>query len=134
MGNPVLYINEYNLTSAIKTIDKKNKTIILNEVVPFEWETLYSFEPYSSKEYMEEVIGFKSDEIYSDDISEDMLNLIFVQDGKVVARVLDCPSKLGYDIQFKPNEEVVNKIKFEDDTTFDVKKAKGIVTLNMADE
>ncbi|ONI38773.1 hypothetical protein AN639_02355 [Candidatus Epulonipiscium fishelsonii] len=129
MGNPILYINKYKLTSAIRTID--DKTITLNEVVPFEWETIYSFGPYSNKEHMEEVIGFESDEIYPNNISEDMVDLIFVQDGEVVARVLEYPSKLGYKIQFVPTEEFVNKIEFKDETAFNVEKANGIVTLDM---
>ena len=47
LGNPVVFINNQNLENSIKAI--KSKTVELNDLVPFEWDSLYAFEPYQSK-------------------------------------------------------------------------------------
>ena len=47
LGNPVVFINNQNLENSIKAI--KSKTVELNDVVPFEWDSLYAFEPYQRK-------------------------------------------------------------------------------------
>lgn len=123
IGNPIVFINNQKLENSIQSID--NQAVHLNDVVPFEWDTLYTFVPYSSKEEIEKIIGFKSNDIKENNISEGMVHLLFVKNDKVVASVLGYASNLGYNIDFTPKV----KVMFEENAQFDVIKADGITTL-----
>lgn len=49
IGNPIVLINNQKLENSIKSIQSDN--IKLNEVVPFDWDVAYTFEPYASEYY-----------------------------------------------------------------------------------
>lgn len=70
----------------------------LSEFTPFEWDTLYSFTPYTSTDEIYEVIGYKWDKIDTT-VSENMNQIVFVKDGKVVCYIYGYPenTKLGFD-------------------------------------
>ena len=121
IGNPKIYINNQRLKNSLKSID--SELVQLNDVVPFEWDTVYTFEPYQSKESIEKVVGFKSRDIKANTISEGMLTLLFVKNNRVVASVLGKPSVLGYQLEF------CDKITFSQRAQFSVTKTDGIITL-----
>ncbi len=95
----------------------------LNDIVPFEWDIVYTFAPYSSKEEIEQIIGFESDDIEENNISEGMMHLIFVKDDKVVANVLGYSSNLGYNIDF------TDKVAYAENANFNVENNEGIISL-----
>lgn len=70
----------------------------LRGFIPFEWDELYSFAPYTSKETIYEVIGYKWDNI-RETVNENMNQMVFVKDGKVVCYLYGYPeyTKLGFD-------------------------------------
>lgn len=74
-------------------------TTTLEEAVPFDWEAVYSFEPYTSREEIARTIGFDSPEI-SETMGEGMTQLIFVEDERVVLCICAYPENLGYDVDF----------------------------------
>ncbi|RDY20430.1 hypothetical protein, partial [Criibacterium bergeronii] len=59
--------NNSDLNKSIQAID--SGAVSLNDIVPFEWDTLYSIEPYKSKEEIEAIVGFKSSYITDNIIS-----------------------------------------------------------------
>lgn len=119
-------LNNENLQKAITSI--KENEVTLNDVVPFEWERVYTFKPYTTKEDMESIIGFKSQYI-SETINEGMVQLIFVNDKKIVSNVLNYVDNLGYSIDFYDGISVYNEILYKDNVKFNVKLDNGILYL-----
>lgn len=68
--------------------------IELNELIPFEWDMLYTFEPGTSVQDMEEAMGIHSSLLQ--EAEEGMVQLIFVSDHKVICCICGVPEKLGY--------------------------------------
>lgn len=126
IGNPIVLINNKKLENSIKAI--RSDTIKLNEVVPFDWDIVYTFEPYVSKESIEEIIGFKSSNIKENNINEGMVHLLFVKGEKVVASILGYSTNLGYRLDFPL------KITFSENAQFNVSIIDNIVTLEYIDE
>ena len=60
-GSPFVNWNNNKLENAIENISAE--TVTLEEVVPFEWDVVYLFSPYTSHEAIAETIGFESSEI-----------------------------------------------------------------------
>lgn len=121
IGNPIVFINNQKLENTIKAIDAT--TVNINEIVPFDWDTIYTFEPYEPKESIQEIIGFKSNEIKVNNINEGMVHLLFVKDEKVVASVLGYSKNLGYRLDFS------SKVEFDENAVFNVKMSDGVVEL-----
>ncbi len=119
-GNPLVILNNHRLQREVTAVSSEH--VLLNEVVPFKWDTLYSFEPYASEDQIEEIIGFKSRSI-KETVSEGMVQLLFVRDNKVVSSVLGYESALGYSINF------TGKIKYIDNTVFSAERNADMVIL-----
>lgn len=126
VGNPVVLINNHKLENSIKSIQSDN--IKLNEVVPFDWDIVYTFQPYTPKENIEEIIGFKSSSIKENNINEGMVHLLFVKGEKVVASILGYSTNLGYRLDFP------SKVTFVENAQFKVSIIDNIVTLKYLDE
>lgn len=120
VGNPFVAYNNYRLKQSIHTISKTEVT--LNEIVPFEWDTVYTFTPYTSRSEIEKIIGFKSNAI-KETINEGMVQLLFVKGSAVSGSVCGYAENLGYCIYFSDN------VKFEENTLFDVRIQDDIVYL-----
>ena len=86
------FVNSFNVISGDADIED------LNEFISFEWDELYSFAPYTAKEVIYEVIGYKWDNI-SESVNDNMNQIVFVKDGKVVCYLYGYPEhiKLGFD-------------------------------------
>lgn len=75
--------------------------IYLSELTDFDWNTVYSFDPYTSTEEMEQVLGFSSRNL-TETVSENMVQLVFVgydeSSGKsrVVCNICGYADYLGY--------------------------------------
>lgn len=121
IGNPVVLINNQKLGSVLKSIEAT--TVNINEIVPFDWDTIYTFEPYTPKESIESIIGFKSNDIQANNINEGMVHLLFVKDKQVVASVLGYSQNLGYRLDFS------SKVEFAENAVFKVETSDGIVEL-----
>lgn len=122
LGNPVVFMNNQKLEKAMKSID--SETVRLNDIVPFQWDAVYTFEPYQSKESIEKTIGFKSAAVKENNINEGMVHLLFVRNNKIVASILGYDSALGYGIDF------TSKVTFLENAQFSVTRADGITTLD----
>lgn len=78
---------------------KVSEEMILDEVVPFEWDKAYSFFPYEDINTIEATIGF-SDSLLRESLDDDYVNLVFVKDKKIVAFVYGGVNDIGYRINF----------------------------------
>ena len=96
IGNPIVFWHNRALEHSLCSLED-GITVTLNETVPFEWEAVYTFDPYTSKSEMERIIGISSSSI-RETVSEGMVQLIFVNRGRVTASVCGYASNLGYDV------------------------------------
>lgn len=119
-GNPVVQYNNYRLNQSVRKISETE--VVLNEVVPFQWDTVYTFTPYTSREEIEEIIGFKSNAI-KETVNEGMVQLVFVREDAVVCSICGYADSLGYLIDFD------DKVEFEDNTVFEIDVQDEIVCL-----
>ncbi|WP_458413364.1 hypothetical protein ACNQFZ_00240 [Schinkia sp. CFF1] len=107
-------------------------TIHLEDITPFEWDVVYSFNPYTSKEEIYKTIGYKWDRI-SETVSEGMNQIVFLKDGKVVCYLYGYPTNNGYGINFiKGNyTDVTTVLTPEDDLNFKVTISDGVTYLSI---
>lgn len=121
---------QYNNRRLKQTLTSLNaQTVALNEIVPFRWDVVYTFDPYLPKEDMEKIIGFKSSAL-CETVSEGMVRLVFVKGRSVVASVCGYPDVLGYYIAFDLGEGYYAKIDFKDQAVFNVEKFENVVRLS----
>lgn len=120
MGNPSIAYHNHCLKQSIRAISKTEAT--LNEIVPFEWDTVYTFPPYTSRAEIEKTIGFKSSSI-KETVSEGMVQLLFVKDRKLSGSVCGYAENLGYRIEFR------DKVEYKENAVFVVSREEDIVLL-----
>lgn len=126
IGNPVVLLNNQKLKQAVCSL-KSGEIVSLNETVPFAWDVLYTFEPYQSRAEIEQIIGFRSNDIQENDVNEGMVHLLFVKGGKVAASVLGYSGNLGYGIDFAAKEN--RRIAYAENAQFTATKIDGITML-----
>ena len=112
-ANPVLRYHNNQVNKAMEQLrEKDGEEVSLNEIIPFSWDAVYTFTPYTSKQSIEERIGCSSNAI-TETVNEGMTQLIFVKDKKVVASICEYSDKLGYSIEFTDCIERSDKVVFE---------------------
>ena len=92
-GDPRIYFNNAKLEKTLTALECDS--ITLEEIVPFEWTTVYTFDLYTSKERIERVVGSKSPAL-KESVSEGMNHVVFINRGRVVASVCTHPASTGY--------------------------------------
>jgi hypothetical protein len=110
-----------------KVVDSK---VNLSTFTPFEWDEVYSFTPYVSKEAIYETIGYKWDTI-SETVSEGMNQIVFVKGGKVVCYLYGYPenNKFGIFFSSADYQEHATILYADDHDTFDATKNGDVVYL-----
>lgn len=124
IGNPIVFINNNRLNREVTAIN--SGVVTLNEIVPFEWDAVYTFEPYANKEQIEAIIGFKSNSI-RETVSEGMVQLLFVKNRRVVGSICGYSDNLGYSVDFQ------DKILYSDKALFSVEKYSDTIRLTRID-
>lgn len=77
--------------------------ISLRELTPFSWNWVYTFDPYTTKDEMEQVIGCSGKDL-SETVNEGMVQLVFVDydkdlgENRVVCDICGYGSNLGYGV------------------------------------
>lgn len=120
-ANPVVKYHNAMLKRAVLAA-AEGERVTLSEIVPFGWERVYTFSPYATREEMEETIGFRSRAL-RETVNEGMVQLVFVDGGRVTASVCAYPQALGYAVWFQ------GEIAYGDAVFFTVRQADGIVVL-----
>lgn len=120
--NRLIALHNQQLKQTMTSIDTSQETITLDTIIPFDWDKIYTFAPYTSKKDIEQTIGLYSDAI-QETISEGMVQLIFVNNDTVTASICGYPENLGYQILFD------DIILFGDDTVFSISQTDTVITL-----
>lgn len=120
----VSVVTENNQAFSANVISITQDQVFLNDITPFEWDTVYKFGPYTSKEVIEEVIGIKSNAI-TEALSEGMEQLIFVKEDEIICSITGHYYKLGYLFVF------INQgmLKSTDNPLFKIEKTDGFIRL-----
>ncbi|MCI8704016.1 MAG: hypothetical protein HFE60_06895 [Anaerotignum sp.] len=113
-GSPVEMYRRRALRQAMAAVEDGEVT--LNEIVPFAWDTMYTYEPYMSREEVEEMMqipvrGLKQS------VSEGAVQLVFVKNGHMVCNVCGYISREGYAFLWWSG-----RLDFEDETVFQAKR------------
>ena len=90
-------VNSSQLSHALSELNQTEENV--EELIPFEWDEAYSFTPYLQKEFIYDIIGYKWDNI-KESTSEDMIQVVFMYQGKVVCHIFGRVEKLGFVIDF----------------------------------
>ncbi len=126
-------VNAELLRKEVLTIEESVETVNLSDLTPFEWDVVYSFDPYTSKDIIYGTVGYKWDNI-SETVSEGMNQIVFMKDGKVVCYLYGYPENNGYGLYFT-GENITgvtsaSVLSAEDDLTFHVVRSDGVIYLN----
>lgn len=127
IGNPIVFWHNWELKRSIQSIEPERKMVAFNNLVPFEWDRVYTFAPYTSKKEIAEVIGFHSRSI-RETVSEGMVQLLFVKDHSVTASVCSHVDSLGYQVDFS------GSISREEEAVFEVIPEDGWTVLRRVDD
>lgn len=133
-GDPRIYGNNAKLKDALMEITDDRVT--LEEVVPFAWTTVYTFDPYTSRERIEGIVGSNSPAL-KESRNEGMTHVVFTNRGRVVASVCEDPASLGYALSFSGGENThyrysdggYSHVEYGDEILFEVTRENGLVKL-----
>lgn len=122
--------NKKKLQTKLTSDSLTDKRVDLTIFTPFEWDTVYSFDPYVSKEAIYETVGYKWMRV-QETVSEGMNQIVFMKDGKVSCYVYGYPEHNQFAIWFGNtfDPEPAAILHAEDHPEFDVIKKDGIVSL-----
>ncbi|TFH58120.1 hypothetical protein [Peribacillus frigoritolerans] len=123
-------VNEELLKEEVLSIGHSVETINLLEETPFDWDVVYSFEPYTPLDDIYETVGYKWDTI-SVTVNEGMNQIVFLNDGKVVCYLYGYPENNGYGISFESEnyKDAGYMLNIKDDLKFQVERRDSIVYL-----
>ena len=127
MSSPTVEYDSVRFELAVKELEPGTE-VKLTEITPFDWEICYTFDPYTSKQEIQRIIGFASSSV-KEAQSEGMVQLLFVKDDKVTASECAFPETIGYDIDLKGRKE----IRASEDPVFRVTKKDELVILTLAE-
>lgn len=123
------------LKNEILRMDTTVESVSLLTLTPFEWDKMYSFTPYTSRESIYETVGYKWDSI-SETVSEGMNQLVFMKNEKVVCYVYGHPHSNGYYMTFNTlkDDYTVTTLYAKDNVQFSVSKGDGFIYLKQSPE
>ncbi|MBM4761116.1 hypothetical protein [Bacillus sp. B15-48] len=124
-------VNSELLKQEVLSIRQSVETVNLANITPFEWDVVYSFDPYTPKDRVYETVGYKWDNI-RETVSEGMNQIVFLNEGKVVCYLYGYPENNGYGIYFtseNPEVNLASVLNVEDDLTFQVRRSDGVIYL-----
>ena len=133
-GDPRIYLNNAKLKNVLSTLHSNSVT--LEAIVPFEWTTVYTFDPYTSIDRIERITGSTSPAL-KESASEGMTHVVFTNRGEVVASVCAYPTSIGYYLEFTGGENTYydypdggySHIEYGDEIAFEVMQDEGFVRL-----
>lgn len=110
-------INAEELKKSFTVISGNSEIDDLSQWTPFEWDTLYSFAPYTPKEKIYEVVGYKWDKI-TESVNEGMNQIVFLKAGKVVCYLYGYPENIKISFNFGSYKDSFIKLLAEDKLSF----------------
>ena len=127
IGSPVVLWHNHQLKAALTGLT--DTTITLGQAVPFSWDEVYTFAPYTSVEEIQQTIGAASFNL-KEAAGEGMLQLVFLDGGAVTAAVCAAPAALGYDVDLASAvDSTPCKLTHGENISFAVERDGGVVRL-----
>lgn len=116
--NPLVKINNKKLVDNIQEVLTK-ENVTLEELIPFSFDSVYIYQPYTKKSSMENEIGIKSRFIKDNYTDTNGIEIIVIKDNKVIASIFNYLDKDGYII-----EPLVysNKLDYNDNVEFVIER------------
>lgn len=105
----------------------KIKTISLNDIASFDWDSMYVFSPYLPIKEIENIIGIKPRYIKRT-LSDEMIQLVFVNNGKIACVIQGNPFDLGFEFQFG-NLNGYTEIRSKDNPHFKIDTSNEAITM-----
>ncbi len=96
-------INANNLRHAFQPISGDAVIDDLSQWTSFDWDTIYSFRPYTTKEGIYITVGYNWDDI-NETVNEGMNQIVFMNKGKVVCYLYGYAENLGIGFNFGYHE------------------------------
>lgn len=126
-------VNEELLKDEVLSIEESIETVNLSDITPFEWDIVYSFDPYTPKDTIYETVGYKWERI-SETVNEGMNQIVFLNEDKVVCYLYGYPQNNGYGIFFTSKNETgatsYSVLSIKDDLVFEVIRSDDVVILS----
>ena len=126
-------VNAELLEQEVLSIEETVEKVNLSDITPFEWDVVYSFDPYISKDTIYETVGYKWDNI-SETVSEGMNQIVFLNDGKVVCYLYGYPENNGFGIFFTSKSKMegtfASVLSIKDNLIFEVIRSDDVVILS----
>ena len=102
------YLNQlcdnYGKVSAEFTmLNPKVKEINLSNIVPIKWDKAYVFKPNTTREKIYDAVGYKFLNITEAE-NDDMMQMVFMNNKKVVCYLYGHKGKIGYSVNFDKSE------------------------------
>lgn len=91
-SNSTITINTNNLVSRLTNVKGNG---VMQELLSFDYDKVYVFEPYQTKEDMQKLIGFKFNDL-KETTDSGMMNILFVKGSEPIAYVYGSPMVNGY--------------------------------------
>lgn len=103
----------------------------LNAIIPFDWDAMYSFSPYTSKEEITSAIGFESDIVY-DSYDEAIQQIIFVKDREIVCSIYGSVVEMGYQFHFPSDDHYDREVKKNENFSVTVLREEDFIQLKLS--
>ena len=103
-GYDIWDINARELAKSLSKV-KEGEIEDISPYIPFEWDTIYSFEAYTPVSIVYQIVGYKWDDIM-ENLSESMNQIVFLKDGKVVCFVDGYAEQTGVYFDFGEREKL----------------------------
>ncbi|MFJ7678469.1 hypothetical protein ACIQXQ_10545 [Peribacillus sp. NPDC097198] len=123
------------LEDKILTMEIPDEPVNLTEFTPFEWDKVYSFPAYYTKEDVYDTVGYKWDRI-KETVNEGMNQIVFMKEGEVVCYIYGYPSNNKFGISFNHGEYSYGDtvLYAKDNEVFTVVKKEDVTYLNFEGE
>lgn len=124
IGNPVVAFRNKQLQNSILALSKQQThTVKFQDIVPFEWDTAYTFSPDTNREEIVKKVGINDRSIKEPKDTEQTLYIVFLKDNKIISIINQNVSDIGYNIMFS------DYIKYSDEKYFEVQLDNDIIIL-----
>lgn len=92
-------VNERRLSETLAG-QPAGEIVSLCDLTDFEWDSAYTFAPYTSQEDICSIIGVESSKTNLETVSESMVQMIFTKDREIVCVLLGYSGNLGYSFDY----------------------------------
>lgn len=124
IGNPIVAFKNKQLQNSILALNKQQtRTVKIQDIVPFEWDSAYTFSPGTNREEIVKKVGINDKSIKEPKDTEQTLYLVFLKDNKIISIINQNVSDIGYNIIFS------DYIKYSDKNYFEVQLDNDIIIL-----